>query len=104
MTPDPKEITPRSKSYRDWLKEQRCAKCGQLQNDYLDIVPAHQSIFGRGMGIKTNDFTTLGLCTRCHAAEGYMGVETFWKGIDKKKKIIEHLIRYIQHLNTTDKK
>jgi hypothetical protein len=96
--PDPKELTLRSKAYLKWLRGQPCTypDCGRVSNDQMSIVAAHQNIIGvSGTSIKPPDHYALPLCAECHVRE-HSGVETFWKGIDRKILIIEHLIRYIQ--------
>ena len=97
MNPDPKPKTPRSQKYLEWLKTQRCAVCGRAKHEYRDIVPAHQTIDRYGyMGGKANDFHALPVCSFCHAEGHWHGEKTLWDGYDRKKLIIEHLIKFIQ--------
>ncbi len=96
ITPRLKEKTPRNQKYLDWLKTQRCAICDRPKYANRDIVAAHQSVSGRGTSIKGSDFEALPLCTFCHDEEGQYGVETTWRGIDRKLMIIKHLTKYIQ--------
>ena len=95
MNPNPKEITPRDQDYLDWLKTLKCAICDRPKYANRDIVPAHQSVSGRGTSIKGSDYEALPLCTFCHDEEGQYGVETTWQGIDRKLCIIKHLAKYI---------
>lgn len=97
FNPAPKDITIRSKWYLKWLRGQPCAypDCGRVDSDQMNVVPAHQSLMGRGVSIKPPDYYALPLCAECHAREHHLGIETFWQGIDRKILIIEHLIRYI---------
>jgi hypothetical protein len=90
MNPDPKTKTPRSQKYLDWLKTQRCVICSHPKEPNRDIVPAHQTILGRGMAHKPSDYTSLPLCSFCHAEEHWHGTETMWKGIDRKREVIKH--------------
>ena len=98
-----KRKTPRNKAYLDWLKDQRCVICGRQKDDCRDIVPAHQSITGRGMGLKPSDYEALPECSFCHAEEHYHGTKSTWKDLDKKRLIIEHLTKYLQEINYIEK-
>jgi hypothetical protein len=103
FNPDPKELTQRSKAYLKWLRGQPCVypDCGRIEDEYMSIVPAHQNIIGvSGTSIKPPDHYALALCAEHHAAEHHLGIETFWKGVDRKILIITHLIRYIQTKGT----
>ena len=93
----PKEKTPRSQEYKDWLKTQRCCICGTISHEWVSVVPAHQTIDGHGyMSGKSNDFYAIPLCSRCHLFEHQGGAKSFWKGRDKIKLVIDHLIKFIQ--------
>jgi hypothetical protein len=97
MNPDPKPQTPRSQKYLDWLKEQPCCVCGTCKNQWVDIVPAHQTINGHGfLAGKASDLCALPLCSRCHASEHRKGVKSFWRLHDRKSFIIQHLIKFMQ--------
>jgi len=62
----------------------------------MSIVPAHQSLDGHGTALKPSDFFAVPLCSEHHALEHLKGNETFWMHIDKKRLIIDHLVRYIK--------
>ena len=95
---DPKKMTVRDEKYLSWLRTQPCVypDCGRMDSEYMSVVPAHQSFMGRGVSIKPPDHYALPLCADDHAKEHFLGVETFWQGIDRRMLIIEHLIRYIR--------
>jgi hypothetical protein len=48
------------------------------------------------MAHKPSDYTSLPLCSFCHAEEHWHGAETMWKGIDRKREVIKHLIRFME--------
>jgi hypothetical protein len=91
-----KKKTPRSPKYLEWLRSQPCCVCGTVKNEWMDVVPAHQSFEGRGVGIKANDFHCIPLCVECHDIEHMQGVESFWVGEDRKMIVIAMLSRYIE--------
>ena len=88
---DPKDLTPRDPKYLDWLKEQRCVKCGFPANPRLDVVPAHYG--PHGMGIKASDLDALPLCVECHALE-HRGAMTFWAGMHRQELVDAHRQAY----------
>jgi hypothetical protein len=68
-------------------------------------VPAHQSLGNdRGTAHKSPDFYALPLCSEHHAVfEHHIGAKSFWGNLDKKKLIIDHLVKYIQENNKETK-
>lgn len=91
-----KHKTARSEKYKQWLKTQPCCNCGQKANDYLSVVPAHQNLEGGFMGGKSNDFHALPLCVECHYWE-HQAPKTFWRWTDKKKIVIDCLVKFIEN-------
>ena len=62
-----------------------------------NVVAHHESVLGRGTGIKASDYETLPLChdfTGCHVKLHSIGKKRFWGGFDYKKEIIKNLIEY----------
>ena len=103
MNPQPKHKTGRSPRYLKWLRTQRCCypMCNRTDNEYMSIVPAHQSVFRkRGTALKPNDFHAVALCAEHHAAEHHLGVKGFWGNIDRKELIVTHLTKYIKEIET----
>ena len=76
MTPDPKPKTWRSEEYKAFIRSKPC--CGPGCYKPAPSDPHHESITGRGMGIKASDLETLPLCRRCHTARENIGFMSFW--------------------------
>ena len=99
MNPQPKHKTDRSPRYLKWLRTQMCCYkgCGRKDGEYMNIVPAHQSLLGgRGTSVKPPDYFALPLCAEHHAAEHLFGVESFWGNTDRKMLVILHLIKFLK--------
>ena len=62
MKPDPKPKTFRSKKYLAFIRSKPCCVCAA----HPPSQAHHESITGRGMGIKCSDIETVPLCATCH--------------------------------------
>lgn len=65
-------MTKRSKQYLDFIRKQPCLVCG--------VNPSqahHESLTGRGVGIKCSDFETIPLCPDCHRLRHTLGKASF---------------------------
>jgi len=67
----------------------------------VGVVAHHESVLGRGTGIKPSDYETLPLCSslhNCHGLRHDKGKDRFWTSfcstVDYKKEIIRNLIEY----------
>lgn len=70
----PKSIA-RDEEYLSFIRKQPCIVC-----NCIHVVPHHESISGRGTGIKASDLETIPLCHFCHNERHNTGKLTFaWK-------------------------
>ena len=65
--------TYRNKKYLQWVASHPCLVCGRTP-----CAPHHESITGRGIGLKPPDTETVPLCVGCHQARHDLGRLTFW--------------------------
>lgn len=79
----PKNIV-RDEEYLTFIRKQPCIVC-----NCIHVVPHHESISGRGTGIKASDLETIPLCHFCHNERHSTGKHTFSKkyGIEYSKEI-----------------
>lgn len=68
-----KEKTFRSKKYLDFIKRQPCFICGNTPVD-----SHHETMSGKGTGLKGPDNQTLPLCYHHHTERHNMGRESFY--------------------------
>lgn len=92
--PVPKMKIYRSKGYLEWLKTQPCVICRKPNTVGHHIRKVQ---WGSGTGIKSHDLCALPLCVdQCHPSEHSRGL--LKELIDIEEAIIQHLIRYIEHI------
>lgn len=100
--PQPKMKRIVYQPYIDWLKKKPCVKTGHRSNDYMEVVPAHQTLGFGGMALKGHDIWALPLRADLHACqEHHKGHLTFWEGRDIALLIIEHWKRYSDETGDT---
>ena len=97
IVPVPKPKTKRDPKYLAWIRTLPCCVCGSRSGG--NVVAHHESILGRGHGIKASDYETLPMCDGspgCHPIRHAMGKLSFYQftNLDYKKEIIKNLIEY----------
>lgn len=87
----PKKKTKRDPKYLAYIRTLPCCVCGVR----MGIVAHHESILGKGVGLKCSDYETLPLCRDCHHDRHFKGFGWFDElFIDYKREIIKLLIEY----------
>ena len=85
MIPKPK--TYRNKKYLDFIRSKPCCLCRRIPS-----VAHHESITGRGMGIKCSDLETVPFCNSCHSDRHMIGFTHTWLDESEPMMIMLRLI------------
>ena len=86
----PKTQTYRSKKCCEWFRGLPCHICGGKARHH------HETVTGRGIGIKGPDDEAVPLCDECHRRRHDMGRESFWEayGENWKEVVSEYRKRW----------
>lgn len=92
MVAVPKQITPRSEAYLEFIRGRPCVITGRS-----GVHAHHVKIYGSGgMSLKPSDYLCVPLCHEEHSALHQMGEKTYWarQQIDPGFLICRQLLLY----------